>query len=111
MQIGKGELSKRLMIGSVIDLPFEDESFHICVSSGVLDSMPRETAMQGLQEALRVLKPNGLMSLSLIMDPQDGDRDEIVDFGYEKDTIQSYYNVESIKNFLGGGYESRSYRI
>lgn len=36
------------------------------------------------------------------MDIVDGeDRDEIVDFGYEKDTVQSYFTTDTIKKFLG----------
>lgn len=99
--IGKEELADRLIVGSVADLPFENDSFWICVSAGVLDSMKREIAFNGIRETLRVLKKNGLMYLDLVMDSKIGDKDEFVEDGIEKDTIQSYFTVDSIKKFLG----------
>lgn len=99
--IGKEYLAERLIVGSVSDLPFENDSFWICVSAGVLDSMKREIALNGIKETLRVLKKNGLMYLDLVMDSKIGDKDEFVEDGIEKDTIQSYFTVDSIKKFLG----------
>ena len=57
------DLADKMTVASVTKLPFEDESFHICVSHSVLDCMPRRTAKKGLDEAFRVLKKNGLMYL------------------------------------------------
>ncbi len=100
--IGKNELADRLIIANVTELPFEDDFFGICVSHGVLDSMPREIAVQGMREVQRVLLPGALMYLDLIMDSEMHDGDEIVDEGYEQGTIQSYFTVDSIKAFLSG---------
>lgn len=111
-KIGKKKLAERLMVGSVTELPYEDESFWICVSHGVLDSMPREIAKKGMQEALRVMKQRGFMYIDLIMDIVDGeDRDEIVDFGYEKDTVQSYFTTDTIKKFLGETIEIIEFKV
>ncbi len=97
---GHFDLCDRLIVGSVAALPFENDSFHICVSHGVLDSMPRETAEAGLREAMRVLCRGGLMYFDLIMDSQQGNLDQVVDSGYEKDTIQSYFTIESIYELI-----------
>lgn len=110
-QIGKNDLAQRLTVGSVENLPYENESFQICVSHGTLDSMPREVAVRGMKEAIRVLKTQGLMYLDLIMDTQKGDKDEIVDSGYEKDTVQSYFTAETIRDFLGKSVEIVDFKI
>lgn len=109
--IGKDELAEHLMVGSVTDLPFEDNHFAICISCQALDSMPREIAQKGLQEAYRVLKADGLMYLDLIMDSGRGDTEEVVDEGYEKDTIQSYFTVDTIKGFIGWEAEIIEFKI
>lgn len=107
--IGKEDLAQKMCVGSVTELPYEDETFWICVSCGTLDSMHREIAKQGIDEEIRVLKKNGLMYLDLIMDVQD--KDVIVDFGYEKDTVQSYYTVESITELLEENAEMIDFKI
>ena len=97
--IGKINLIDRLSVASVTELPFPDDYFGICVSHGVLDSMPRDVAVAGMKEVRRVLKPGGLMYLDLIMGiNQEGD--EIVKDGYEEGTVQSYFTVKTIKDFL-----------
>ena len=98
--INKDCLADRMTVGSVTNLPYEDNFFGMCVSHGVLDSMPREIADQGMKELRRVLSPNGLMYLDLIMGLDTREGDEIVDGGYEDGTVQSYFTVESIKKFL-----------
>ncbi|PWT26055.1 methyltransferase domain-containing protein [Butyrivibrio fibrisolvens] len=100
ISIGKKELADKLTIGSVTNLPYEDNTFGICVSHGVLDSMPREIAVKGMQEVKRVLLPGALMYLDLIMGTELIEGDTIVDDGYEQGTIQSYFTVDSIKEFL-----------
>ncbi len=99
-ELGRDDLAEKMIVGSVTDLPFENNSFEICVSHGVFDSMYRDIATKGIKEVLRVLKPNGLMYIDLIMDSQRGNCDEIVDSGYEKDTVQSYFTVDEIEKLL-----------
>lgn len=109
--IGKQELSNRLSVASVTALPFEDNFFNICVSHGTLDSMPRSTAEKGMQEVYRVLKKNGLMYFDVIMDSQKKFEDEIVQSGYEKGTVQSYFTVERIKELIGNRAEILEFKI
>lgn len=100
--VGKNELSERLLVGSVTELPFEDETFMIIVSHGVLDSMPREIAIKGMSEAVRCLRSNGMMYLDLVMDANsDIDKEEIQLDGMEKDTVQSYFTFNSMKKLFG----------
>lgn len=109
--IGKSSLAEKLIVGSVTELPFEDNYFEICVSHGVLDSMPREVAIKGIEETHRVLKPDALMYVDLVMDTSRGNKDEIVDSGYEKDTVQSYFTVESIKHLLEDQFDILEFKI
>ncbi len=104
-EMGKPDVAERLQVGSVAELPFDDGFFDICVSESVLDSMPREIAKQGVSETNRVLKKNGIFFLSLIMDPSRNDEDVIVDDGYEKDTVQSYFTEQGIDDFLTKAFE------
>ena len=98
--IGKGDLSEKMTVSSVAELPYKDDFFSICVSHGVLDSMPRDIAIVGMQEVKRVLRSGALMCLDLIMDNNTREGDEIVESGYEEGTVQSYFTVESINSFL-----------
>lgn len=108
-RLGKAKLIERLAVGSVTDLPYDNESFNICVSHGVLDSMPRKSALKGIDEVIRVMKKKGLMYFDFIMDEKD--RDEIVSFGYEKNTIQSYFSVDAIRDIFGGSVEIIEFKI
>lgn len=69
-ELERADLAEKLTVGSVTDLPYEDETFWMCVSHGTLDSMARDIAQAGIKETVRVLKKNGLMYLDLIMDVQ-----------------------------------------
>lgn len=79
--IGKDYLEDHFVVGSVTELPFKDDFFNICVSHGVLDSMPRNIAEKGLNEVYRVVKSGGLIYFNLIMDDKRGNVDEIVQDG------------------------------
>lgn len=100
LSMNRPDLSEKMYVASVAELPFEDDFFGLCVSSGVLDSMPRRIAVQGLKEVKRVLKRDALMYLNLILSSEKQDADELVQEGYEEGTIQSYFTVETIKKFL-----------
>ena len=109
--IGKDYLEDHLLVGSVTELPFEDGFFNICVSAGVLDSMPRNIAETGLNEVYRVLKSGGLMYLDLIMDDNRGNVDEIVQGGYEENTVQSYFSTDKIYEFIGNKADVIDFQI
>ncbi len=52
------------MIGSAIDLPFEDNFFDTVVSWDVIEHIPVKTENKMLEEISRVLKPEGVASIS-----------------------------------------------
>ncbi|SDS01250.1 class I SAM-dependent methyltransferase [Gramella sp. MAR_2010_147] len=54
-------------LGSVLDMPYEDEKYDFVFSNGVLHHT--ENWKQGISEQLRVLKPGGYGWLYLIEDP------------------------------------------
>lgn len=64
-------------VGSVNNLPFEDNSFDVVIFLAVLEHIPKDTEPQALAEIHRVLKPNGLLILetpnkhlfSFLLDP------------------------------------------
>lgn len=109
--INKGYLADKITVGSVAELPYDNESFNICISHGVLDSMPRDIAKRGISEVYRVLKKRGIMYLDLIMNTEIGNNDVEVQSGYEKGTIQSYFTVDSIKEFIGDKVEIIEFKI
>lgn len=109
--LGRGDLVDKIKAGSIVNIPYEDQSFDLCVACEVFDSMERGIAIQGLKELKRVLKSNGLVYMDLIMDDQLGNMDQIVDEGYEKDTIQSYFTKDSIKEFLGSEIQIVEFKI
>lgn len=109
--IGKDYLEDHFVVGSVTELPFKDDFFNICVSHGVLDSMSRNIAEKGLNEVYRVVKSGGLIYFNLIMDDKRGNVDEIVQDGYEEDTIQSYFSVDKIYEFVGDKAEILYFHI
>ena len=104
-------LSHKLLVGNVEHLPFEDGFFNIIVSHGVLDSMPRNIAQNGIKESLRCLKSGGMMYFDLIMNFYSSDKEEIQTDGLEKNTIQSYFTVNSIKNFIPPTAEIVDFKI
>lgn len=110
--LNRPDLAAHMMVGSATALPYEDGTFQICVSHGTLDSMPKKAAEQALREALRVLKKDGMMYFDLILDPDGTDREEIVTTAHENGTVQSYFTIESIKDWIGSlAGEGRSCRM
>lgn len=109
--LGKQDLAEKLSIGSVTELPYEDEFFNICVSHSVLDCMPRSQARIGLIEALRVLKNKGMMYLDFYMDDKIGDGDIKAQIGFDKDTVKSYYTIEGIKKLIGDAANICEFKI
>ena len=56
-------------------------------------------------------KSGGLIYFNLIMDDKRGNVDEIVQDGYEEDTIQSYFSVDKIYEFVGDKAEILYFHI
>ena len=54
--LGMNEVSKKLDIENIINLPYKSEEFDIMLSHGVIDSMPIEVAQKGFLELYRTMK-------------------------------------------------------
>jgi len=85
------------------NLPFPDDYFQITISESVLDSMHYELAKIIIKEIDRVT--NTLVFISLISgDDSEHYREyadeEVVRTEHEKDTIQSYFNVQKIRDLI-----------
>jgi len=52
-------------VGSVYPLPFDDNSFDLLYSSHVLEHFHRKETLNVLKEWVRVLKPDGIIRLSV----------------------------------------------
>lgn len=59
---GLGEIARRTVIGSGLDLPFADDTFDLCYSSNVLEHVPDPWRMA--DEMVRVTKPGGITFIS-----------------------------------------------
>ena len=91
-------------------LPFSDDYFKITISEGVLDSMHYELAKIIIKEIDRVT--NTLAFISLISgDDSEHYREyageEVVQTEHERDTIQSYFNMQKIRGLIS----STSFKI
>lgn len=80
-------------------IPFEDNFFDFTTSCGVLDSMPIEMAKKMLNELHRVTKK--YCYISLISSLGYSVSEIVVKEAHEKGTIQSFYDLEKIKEFIG----------
>lgn len=111
-------------VGSVLDLPHEDESFDVIVSHGVLDHIPMEQANQAMKEAARVLKPGGLFYFDLKSadDSEFGRGKEagkntfVLEDGFEKGLVQHFFTLDEVHELMGNAFkphyiESHDYRL
>lgn len=93
---------------SATDLPIADKRFDYAVSAATLDSMPTDTARAVIGEVHRTLKPGALFFVDLIADDAlrtgkvAANGDQVVVETHEKGTIQSYFNLDKIKDLFAG---------
>lgn len=107
---GQENLSNKLIVSDITNLPYMDKKFDYMLSHGVLDSMPFNTAKKGLAELHRVLKKDGLIYFDLIdsLDSSFNDSpsfEKEVDDEHERGTIQSYFNMDRINKLLSVNYK------
>jgi ubiquinone/menaquinone biosynthesis C-methylase UbiE len=103
-------LADKIIVSDITKLPYKNDYFDFMLSHGVLDSMPFEIAKKGINELYRVLKPNGLIYLDLIStDDSSFDNSKLfertISQEHEKGTIQTYFNIERIKELIEPKYE------
>lgn len=103
---GMQDVETKLQRGDGRELPFENQSFDLAISHGVLDSMAFSIAEDCIDEIYRVLKPGALFYLDLISnDDSDLEPDfcgeVVVKKQHEIGTVQSYFNEKKIVALLG----------
>lgn len=84
-----------------IQLPFDDDFFEIAISDSVLDSMNFCFAREYMAELDRTVK--SLVYLNLISSDSSGGfqaEDLLVEDKHEEGTIQSYYDVNRVKELI-----------
>lgn len=65
-----GATNFRLQVGDAIDLPFQDDTFHVLVNNYMFDLMPEEDFPQVLAEFRRVLRPGGRLVVANMTMPE-----------------------------------------
>ena len=84
-----------------IQLPFDDDFFEIAISDSALDSMNFSFACEYVSELDRTVK--SLVYLNLISSDSSGGsqaEDVLVEDKHEEGTIQSYYDVNRVKELI-----------
>lgn len=99
-------LNEKLFLGSLTEMPFQDNFFDFAVSHGVYDSMPFDVAKKAMQETSRCLKNGALFYLDLVSGDDSNHApefcgEEVVETAHEKGTIQSFFNWSKIADLLG----------
>jgi len=96
--------------GHIENLPFEDKTFDVVVSHGVLDHVHMETAEKAAAEVRRVLKPKGLFYCDL-RSTEDfeygtgetaGHNTFVVSEGYERGLVQHFFSRGETEELFDG---------
>lgn len=97
-------------IGNIENLPFENETFDVVVSHGVLDHVHMETARRAAEEVRRVLRPKGLFYCDLRstedyeygVGEQAGKNTFVVTEGYERGLVQHFFSRAETDELFDG---------
>lgn len=103
-------LKANLRTGDIKELPYENDSFDVIISYGVLDHILFSDAKKAMQEIRRVCLPGGYIFVTLRATEDcefnRGKRIEnnnfILQEGYEKGIMQHYFDQEEIKELFDG---------
>jgi SAM-dependent methyltransferase len=97
-------------VGDITKLPYQDHSFDVVVSHGVLDHVRPEIAKAAAREVRRVLKPGGLFYCDLRSseDFEFGVGQEVepntfmVDHGFEQGLVQHFFTKADLDSVFDG---------
>lgn len=101
---GYPDLRDNFIEGDGNSIPFPNAYFDITISEAVLDSMHFELAKIIMKEISRVTKKLAFISLISGDNSQrhrEYAEEEIVRTEHEKETIQSYFNMQKIRELIG----------
>lgn len=106
---GKG-LQIDFRVADIVALPFEDSTFDVVVSHGVLDHVSSEVSQKAIHEVRRVLKTGGLFYCDLRstedyefgMGRQISRNEFILDRGYERGLIQHFFDKQEVDALFDG---------
>jgi SAM-dependent methyltransferase len=107
---GMGEPERKIKQGDIRQLPWDDGYFDFAVSHGVLDSMPFEIARGACEELARKMRHGGLFYCDLISGDDSRHAreyagEEVVSTQHERDTIQLYFNLPTIRTLVADLFE------
>jgi ubiquinone/menaquinone biosynthesis C-methylase UbiE len=99
--------SINIVLGSLLNMPFESGFFDCVVSHAVLDSMSFLDATKSIREIERVTAKNGLIYFDLISGSNVTNSlafagEQVVSTAHEFGTVQSYFTYEKIQRLLDG---------
>jgi SAM-dependent methyltransferase len=104
------QLDVDFRVSDITALPYDEATFDVVVSHGVLDHVPVETAQQAAREVRRVLKPGGLFYCDLRSDEdyEYGIGKEVarntflLAEGFEKGLVQHFFAEDEITALFDG---------
>ena len=111
-------------VGDISKLPYENQSFDVVVSHGVLDHITMRQAQLAMKEAERVLTPGGLFYFDLKSadDSEFGQGEQserntfVINDGFEKGLVQHFFTLDEVHELMGNAFkpfyiESHDYRL
>ena len=107
---GREGLEIDFRVGNIENLPFDDESFDVVVSHGVLDHVHMKTALQAVTEVHRVLRRKGLFYCDLRstddyeygVGEEAGPNTFVVSEGYERGLVQHFFSRAETEELFDG---------
>lgn len=110
--LAQKQLKANLSVGDVYTMreDFEDESFDVVISDGVLDHMHFSEAKKVMESIRRICVPGGYVHITLRSTDdsefgtgdQTGDNTFLLQEGYEKGITQRYFDLNDIKELFAG---------
>jgi len=100
-------------VGDITQLPYQDQSFDVIVSHGVLDHIRMEDAKRAVSEAARIIRPGGLFYLDLKSaddadfgsGEQAGKNTFVVGEGFEKGLVQHFFTLDEIHELMNESFK------
>ena len=109
--INREYLCEKIVVGSILELPYDEQQFDFVISNGVIDSMEFDIAFKGMEQVYKVLNNNGLFYFNVIMSPENKVYEETIQARHEFGTIQSFFDIDKVKEMLKNKFNILEYQI